>query len=297
MDINAATLRAVYTGLSTAYNTRFETTETYYNQVAMTVGSSTAMNQYPRLDDLPGFREWIGDRVVHDLSAQSYSIINREFEKTIGIKRSQIEDDQIGIFAPVAAQFGGEAAEFPDQLVFPLLKKGNATICYDGQNFFDTDHPGYNENGGEGSVSNYQAGANPAWYLIDDSQVMKPMVFQSRKPFKLTPMDRPNDPNVFNKSQFQWGVDGRCNAGFGLWQLAFMSKAELNAANYEAARQAMTTIRKRDGQVINIKPKKLLAPPSLEGAARKLLNADLINGGDSNIWKGSAEMSVIPLLG
>jgi len=297
MDINASTLRSVYTGLSTAFNGRFETTETFYNQIAMTVGSTTASNEYPRLDDLPGFREWVGDRVAHDLSASTYSIKNREFEKTIAIKRSQIEDDQIGLFAPVAGQFGSDAAEFPDQLVFPLFKKGAETICYDGQNFFDTDHPGYNEEGGTTSVANIQNGDGPAWFLVDDSKVMKPMVFQNRKPFTLTAMDNPNDPNVFTKGKFEWGVDGRCNAGFGLWQLAFMSKAPLTPENYEKAREALTKIRRRDGQVISIKPNKLLVPSNLEGAGRKLLNADLIDGGNSNIWKGTAELSVIPLLG
>ena len=91
MDINAANLRSIYTGLSTAFNTRLANTQTYYGQVAMMANSVTAMNEYPRLDDLPGFREWIGDRVIHDLSAQSYIIRNRKFESTIGILRDQIE--------------------------------------------------------------------------------------------------------------------------------------------------------------------------------------------------------------
>jgi len=296
MDINASTLRGIYTALSMAYNARFAEAATFYNTVAMTVPSTTAQNEYPRLDDLPGFREWIGDRVVNDLSAQTYVIRNREFEKTIAIKRSQIEDDQIGIFAPVASQMGQDAAEFPDQLVFPLLKLGNATRCYDGQYFFDTDHPGYDENGAAISVSNFTAGAAPTWYLVDDTQVMKPMVYQERKKFKLTPLQSETDPNVFFQGKFVWGVDGRCNAGFGLWQLAHMSKAVLDEAGYQAARTAMSSIRKRDGSILNIRPTKLLVPPALEGAARKLVNAELVNGGESNVWAKTAEVVVIPYL-
>ncbi|TIY01995.1 MAG: hypothetical protein E5V22_19640, partial [Mesorhizobium sp.] len=225
MDINASTLRSVYTGLSTAFNARLETTTTLYKTVAMDVPSSTAMNEYPRMDDLPGIREWVGDRLVHDLSAQTYIVRNKEFEGTIGVKRSSIEDDQFGFYTTIASQMGQDAAEFPDQLVWPLWKAGDATLCYDGQNFFDTDHPGFDENGAEISVSNFTAGAGPAWYLVDDTRVIKPMVFQKRKPFKLVPMDRETDTNVFMKGQFMYGVDGRCNAGFGLWQLAHMSKA------------------------------------------------------------------------
>lgn len=297
MDINASTLRSVYTGLSTAFNARLQTTSTLYGTVAMDVPSSTAMNEYPRMDDLPGIREWIGDRLIHDLSASTYIIRNKEFEGTIGVKRSSIEDDQFGFYTTVSAQMGQDAAEFPDQLVWPLWKAGDATLCYDGQNFFDTDHPGFDENGAEASVSNFTAGAGPAWYLVDDTRVIKPMVFQKRKPFKLVPMDRETDPNVFMKGQYLYGVDGRCNAGFGLWQLAHMSKATLTPENFQAAREAMGAIRKKNGQVININPTKLIVPPTLEADAKKIVEAMLIDGGDSNIWFKAAEVVKVPQLG
>ncbi|QRF51647.1 hypothetical protein D4A92_09470 [Rhizobium rosettiformans] len=296
MDINASTLRAIYTGLSTAYNARFSAVQTFYTTVAMTVPSSTAMNEYPRLDDIPGFREWLGDRIVHDLGAQTYVIKNRTFEKTIGIKREQIDDDQIGIFTPVAGQMGQDAAQFPDQLIWPLFKTGETVKCYDGQYFFDTDHPGYNEAGGAISVSNFTDGAGPAWYLVDDTQVMKPLVYQTRRPFVLTPLQSPDDPNVFYQNKFVWGVDGRCNAGFGLWQLAHKSKATLNEANYEAARTALSTIRRRDGSPLNIRGAKLIVPPALEGVARKLVAAETAANGATNVWNRSADVVVVPYL-
>jgi phage major head subunit gpT-like protein len=296
MDINSSTLRGIYTALSTAFNARFASVQPLYGTVAMTVPSATAMNEYPRLDDLPGIREWIGERLINRLSAQTYVIRNREFEKTIAIKRSQIEDDQIGIFAPVAAQLGQDAASFPDKLVWPLLTAGDSTVCYDGQYFFDTDHPGYDASGAVVSVSNFQAGAGAAWYLVDDSQVVKPIVYQKRKEFKLTALQDDRDPNVFYRGEFVWGVDGRCNAGYGLWQLAYKSKATLDETNFNAARAAMQALRKRDGDVINISPTKILVPPSLGPTARKLLNAELINGGESNTLKGLVDVVEVPYL-
>lgn len=296
MDINSDTIRSLYTAVSMAFNARFDATASFYQMVSMTVPSTTAMNEYPRMDDLPGFREWIGDRVVHDLSLSTYQIKNREFEKTIGVKRSQIEDDQYGFLATAAAQMGQDAGEFPDSLVWPLWKAGNATICYDGQNFFDTDHVGYAEDGEEISVSNYQAGGGAAWYLIDDSKVMKPMIWQPRKKFTLISKDNDRDDNAFLKGKYLWGVDGRCNAGYGLWQLAYMSKETLNAANYAAARTALGTLRRRDGTPLNISGKKLLVPPSLESAGRKLLNSENAAGGETNEWKGTAELVVVPWL-
>jgi phage major head subunit gpT-like protein len=296
MDINASTLRSIYTGLSTAFNARFSTVQTYYNTVAMTVPSTTAMNEYPRLDDLPGFREWLGDRVIHDLGAQTYIIRNKTFEKTISIKREQIEDDQLGIFAPVSSQMGQDAAEFPDHLCWPLMNKGETLKCYDGQYFFDTDHPGYDESGKRVSVSNFTAGSGPAWYLVDDSQVMKPLVYQTRRPFALTPLQSPDDPNVFFKGKFIWGVDGRSNSGLGLWQLAHKSKAVLNEANFMAALTAMTTMHRRDGSILKIRPTKLLVPSALELTALKLIKAELTGGGDTNVLSKMVEVISVPYL-
>lgn len=296
MDINAATLRSIYTGLSTAFNMQFQTAAAYYDVVAMTVPSTTAMNEYPRLDDLPGYREWLGDRIVYDLGASTYIIKNREFEKTISIKRSQIEDDQIGIFTPVAGQIGQDAKQFPDTLVWPLFKKGDTTKCYDGQYFFDTDHGGYDSSGNGISVANFFDGAGPAWYLIDDSQVMKPMVYQPRRSFALTPLTSPDDPNVAYQGKFIFASDGRANAGYGLWQLAVKSKATLNEANFMAAWTAMTTQFRRDGNPLIIKPTKLLVPSSLRLTAKKLLEAELINGGETNVLAKSVQVIEVPYL-
>ncbi|WP_024896807.1 Mu-like prophage major head subunit gpT family protein [Brucella rhizosphaerae] len=297
MDITPSTMRSLYTAISTAFNAQLGSTTTHYQTVAMTVSSTTAQNEYPRMDDLPGIREWVGDRVVHDLSMQTYMIRNKEFEGTIGVRISQVEDDQMGFLAPMSAQLGQNAAQFPDQLVFPLLKNGETTKCYDGQNFFDTDHPGYDAEGKEASVSNFAAGSSPAWYLVDDSQVIKPIIYQNRKNFQLIRKDQATDDTVFFGGKAVYGVDGRCNAGYGLWQLIYKSKLPLTAENYAAARAAMTSIRKRNGEIISINPRKLLVPSALEGAARKLLINELGANGESNEWKGTAEPVVIPLLG
>lgn len=296
MDITPSTMRGIYTALSTAFNARLAATQTFYSSVAMTVPSTTAMNEYPRLDDLPGIREWIGDRVIHDLSMQTYLIRNREFEGTIGIKMSQIEDDQIGFFGSIAEELAQNAAEYPDQLVFPLLEKGERTKCYDGQYFFDTDHPGYDAEGDETSVSNFTDGPAPAWYLIDDTRVIKPVIYQSRKKFRLIRKDHAEDDTVFMSGKAIYGVDGRCNAGYGLWQLVHKSKAPLTPESYAAARTAMAAIHKRDGSKIAIRPTKLLVPQRLQGEALKVTNADLVDGGTTNIWKGTAETVVIPHL-
>lgn len=75
------------------------------------------------------------------------------------------------------------------------------------------------------------------------------------------------------------------NAGFGLWQLAFGSKAALTAENYAAARAAMMDFRADGGDVLGISPNLLIVPPALEAAALHLLNTETRDGGESNPWK------------
>jgi phage major head subunit gpT-like protein len=188
---------------------------------------------------------------------------------------------------------GRDTALHPDELVFGLLGKGFETRCFDGQYFFDVEHPvGRNE---PVSVSNFQTGTGSPWFLLDCGQALKPMIHQQRIPFGFTKIDADNDERVFFKNEYVYGTRGRSNAGFGLWQLAFASRAELNAANYEAARMAMQSFKSDSGKPLGIQPTHLVVPPSLEGAGRRILKA-LSADGSTNEWAGSAELLVTPFL-
>lgn len=66
---------------------------------------------------------------------------------------------------------------------------------------------------------------NPsAWYLLDVSRAVKPMVFQERKKPEFVSILDVKSENVFMRKEYLYGVDSRCNGGFGLWQLAYGSK-------------------------------------------------------------------------
>lgn len=297
MLLNTTSLKALYTGFSTAFQGGFTGIEPQYAQVAMTVPSTTSENQYGWMGQIPRVREWIGDRVVQNLELFDYSIRNRTFEQTIGVFREHIEDDNLGIYNPLFAELGRSVATFPDELVWPFLKSGFATLCYDKQYFFDVDHPVLDERGVAYSVSNSGGGAGDPWFLVDTTRAIKPIIWQSRKPFNtLVRKDREEDDNVFNSRTFLYGTDGRCNVGFGFWQLAYGSKQALNTANYEAARAGMLGMKGDYGRPLGLKPNKLIVPPSLEGAGRRLLQSQLVNGGESNPWAGTAELVVVPWL-
>lgn len=292
MDINNANLAILNTAIVTAFNMRLTGVETTHGKVSMTVPSTTKTQGYPKLSALPGMREWLGDRVINRYNVDGFEITNRTFENTIAIPVDDIDDDQFGVFSPMSADLGQTAAELPDDLVWDQLAKGFATTHYDGQFFFDTDHPVEDENGVEQSVSNFQGGGSAPWYLIDDSRVIMPVIFQDRKPAQIVAKTNLTDSNVFDLDEFVWGAKRRCAAGFGAWELAYGSKQTLNAANYALARQAMLEMRGHRGRKLNLKPALLVVSPGNEGAAREILMAERNAAGATNMWRNTAELHV-----
>jgi len=290
MIINRPNLDAIFTGFKANFQSAFDGVKTQYKDIAMVVPSTTAKEIYPWLGAMPNFREWLGDRVINNLRTHDFSLINRDYENTVGVQRNAIEDDTFGTYAPIFAEYGRASASLPDELVFQTLPLGTSQLCYDGQFFFDTDHPVLNADGTVASVSNFGGGGGNAWYLMDLSRAVKPMIFQDRKKFELVRMDDPKDENVFMRKEYLYGVDGRCAAGFGLWQLAYMSRQTLNAANYAAARAAMLDLKGDGGRKLGVNPTHLVVGGANEGPARKILMNEMAAGGESNEWKGTAQL-------
>ena len=297
---------SLITALNTAYRNDFQAAyqsfqaTSLYTRVATVIPSTTASNTYGWLGQFPAFREWVGDRAIRDMAASGYQIINRSWESTVGVRRTDIEDDAVGIYRPLMAEMGRAAAAFPDEMIFGLLAKGETTLCYDGQNFFDTDHPIYANTDGTGTpkaVANMQKGDQQiAWYLLDASRALKPLIYQERKAPEFVSMTRVDDEHVFASGEYRYGVDLRANAGFGFWQMAYKSFAKLDAAGYAAARAQMMTLTADGGRPLAITPNILLVPPQLEGAARAVVGNQLDAGGGTNPWYGTAEVIVCPWL-
>ena len=297
MIINATTLRSLYTSFSAAYQGGFDGVSPQYTRVAQVVPSSTRTNEYGWMGQMPNIREWIGSRVIQNLMTSTYSIRNKSFESTIGVKRDDIDDDNIGIYSPIFSEFGRLSAVFPDQLVWPLLPAGFNSICYDGQYFFDTDHPVIGADGVTiNSVANTDGGSGAPWFLMDASRAVKPIIFQDRKKFKLTAMDQDTDEAVFSRAEYRYGTDGRCNVGYGFWQLCWGSKQTLDPTHYATARAGLGTMMGDNGRPLGVKPNLLVVGPTNEGAGLALLNAENNAAGATNIWKGTAELLVVPWL-
>lgn len=136
---------AVVAQISGGVNGRFAqglgSAKTFYSMVAEIIPSSKAYEIYPFDNMWPSLEEWVGARQIKQLKTQDFTITNKHFEGTLAINADLIADSDTASLYPRAEKLGKAAALFPDKLITTLLTNGFTTACYDGEFFFDTDHP------------------------------------------------------------------------------------------------------------------------------------------------------------
>jgi phage major head subunit gpT-like protein len=295
MLLNPANMALLNQGFKAAFNGAFSTVAPMSARIATVVPSTTSEETYAWMGATTRFREWLGERNYQSLKAHGYKIRNKTYENTVEVPRESIEDDQYGTFKPLMQQMGQDAALLPDELIFAMMAAGFSTPCYDGQYFFDTDHP-VGLGSSVGSVSNFQGGSGTAWYLLDLSQVIKPIILQKRRNFAFVAKDKLDDDKVFEKNVFTYGADGRLNTGFGMWQFAYASKNPLDTQAYAAARAEMGSFKTDAGKPLAIRPQVLLVPPSLEQQALETVKQARGTNGADNVYLNTAEVMVCPWL-
>ncbi|EJC6931169.1 Mu-like prophage major head subunit gpT family protein [Vibrio parahaemolyticus] len=296
MKTSGANLSVLYTAVKTNFQMGRQGYTQLWPKIATLVPSTTSVETYAWLGEFSRLREWIGERQINRMKSHGYTLPNKKFEATEGIPRDYVEDDTYGVLMPKFQDMGYAAATHPDEMLFALLLAGFTNPCYDGQNFFDTDHP-VGDEGQEQSVSNMQAGAGDAWFLLDTNRPLKPLIYQRRKDYNLNnKTDASNSDHVYMLDEFLYGVDARGNWGFGFWQQAFASKADLTDANFDDAMKTMMSFKSDKGRPLGIMPNLLIVGPSNRSTAKKVIEAENKAQGESNTNFKAVEVLVVPWL-
>lgn len=142
-----AALDALYQSFNAAFEEGFaglldEYGRPWNSQVAIEIPSDTDEEVHAWIMQIPGVREWVGDRVLNALAEAGYRLKNRKFENTVQVSKDRIADRKIGVETPLMRMLGYNFAKFPDRAIATELLIGYATRkCYDGKAFFADDHP------------------------------------------------------------------------------------------------------------------------------------------------------------
>ena len=141
MIITPASIAAMFSGFHAAFREGYAAPATVYERIAMMAPSTGETETYSWMADIPRFREWVGERVYNNLVAHGYTLANKDWEDSFAVPRNKIMDDSYAIFAQRFQALGEAARLWPDDMLLTALEAGDGALCYDGQYFFDTDHP------------------------------------------------------------------------------------------------------------------------------------------------------------
>jgi phage major head subunit gpT-like protein len=140
MALDIASAQVKLRDITAKFDNGVDSAQPFYPTVCYDASSVRSSEKYGWIGNMPGMREWVGDRQFSELRSANFVIDNKHFESSLAIKKTDIADDNLGQYGPIMEQLGIEAAHHPDELWFDALELGESTACFDGQFFFDTDH-------------------------------------------------------------------------------------------------------------------------------------------------------------
>ena len=150
MPTNTANYTAVQRDITVVLQQSIMAATPFYPLISSVVPSQGSDEKYAWLGAMPTVREWVGDRIFQQIRAAEYILPNIHWESSLEVPRTVVDDDRMGTLRTTLMQLGQEAALHPDSLMVEAMVNGDTRPCFDGQNFFDTDHAW----GDSGSQSN-----------------------------------------------------------------------------------------------------------------------------------------------
>lgn len=303
--VSSDLVRAVTAGIRTdfhlAYTRRVQAS--IVGQIASVFETTLPTQYYGWLTNAPQMREFVSERQIKALKEMEWSITDKTWESTLGIKRQALEDDQYSMIRARVQDLARVPVMHQERIVAEQYAVGATTAGPDGQFLIDIDHAesGSNQSNkstnalseseveaayaamqvftdsdgeimgivpdtllvgpklegtadriakseivvavGVGSsaatrgnvnvmqgklkvvVSPYLTGTyDDYWFLLDTSRAVKGVILQTRSdvPIEFAALDDPNSSEAaFHRDEFVYGVRGRYNVGFGLWQTVF----------------------------------------------------------------------------
>lgn len=284
MLLNSQTARDAFIEFNGHFKKGLSATEEeqIWRELAEETNSKTQSENYTWLRDIPGMREWVGQRQVQSLAQSDYVLKNVPFEATVSVPKDAFEDNLTSSYDKPMEMLGRAVGKHPDDKIIDLIINGTTNLCHDGLSFFNASHPA-NDDGD--TYSNYDSGGGgDLWYVLALDEIVKPFIYQKRKAPNFVAKTKEDDDGVFYNKELVFGVDYRGAFGYTFPQLAFASTQTLNSTNLNTVLQTMAEYESYDsGRKLGIKPTHLICGYGNRAAALALLEAERNANGSTNI--------------
>ena len=108
--------------------------------IATTFTSNSASERYSGVGNPPALVEWIGERKIKDLTEYKVDVANNDYEATLKVFLKDLRRDKTGQLEMKIRGLAERAVEHDEKILSALILAGEASNCYSGHPFFDTDH-------------------------------------------------------------------------------------------------------------------------------------------------------------
>jgi phage major head subunit gpT-like protein len=110
MAIDIASAQVKLRDLTAKFDNRVSAATPFYPNVCYDASSVRTSEKYGWIGNMPGMREWLGERQFSELRAANFVLENKHWESSLLIKKTDLADDNLGQYGPVLEQLGIEAA-------------------------------------------------------------------------------------------------------------------------------------------------------------------------------------------
>jgi phage major head subunit gpT-like protein len=141
MEINQGNLDILGTGVKATFNQSLRATTNWFETIAQVEPSGTSMEQYFFREEIARMRQFKGEHIFRTPGFLGFVLQNLPWSDAWSVPLDAIADDTYGKYNGLLAELGEAAGQLPDDLGIQLIENGESSVCYDGQYFFDTDHP------------------------------------------------------------------------------------------------------------------------------------------------------------
>ena len=104
--VTSSLVSALRVGFQREFQDALSSAPSQWDRLSTRVPSSSAGNTYGWIGQFPKLREWSGDRSFKNIKEHGYSVMNNLYEATVDIPRTAVEDDDIGVYAPLFREMG-----------------------------------------------------------------------------------------------------------------------------------------------------------------------------------------------
>ena len=139
--LNRRELAAVFRAVRTQFNLGLSSAQpNRWRRFAAEVRSTGRSELHAWLAAIGSLIPWVGSRQIDNVDGKQYELINRKFQRAVGIKTDDVRDGNLAAASQIAMRMGAAAMAWPDEQIFAAIEAGFEEKCYTGKTFFNTQH-------------------------------------------------------------------------------------------------------------------------------------------------------------